>query len=188
MYLDTDVEILCENPFDKYEKYDNVLAFETARSIASGLFFWSKKNSELCQALIEPYNDMVFDTDNLPVNSFFNKPVIEEFFPTLKYNNQTQEMKNCLIISSVEYGALMKHYGTRSWCENLPKYKVSKDNWLKRVLRNPKIFETFENNKILRKILPLYTFLSYDLLDLGPIFYIKLKLNNRKANKKQGLK
>ena len=42
-YLDTDVEILQKDIFDKYRQYQNVFAFETERRINTGLFYGCEK-------------------------------------------------------------------------------------------------------------------------------------------------
>ena len=46
-YIDTDVEILTEGALDKYLDYKRVLAFETERRIATGLFFGCMSDDEL---------------------------------------------------------------------------------------------------------------------------------------------
>lgn len=182
VYLDTDVEILCDNPFDQYLLYQGVLAFDTARSIASGLIYISEPRARLTARFMDTYL-LDESQDHFRINSVMNKPVIQKEFPELKWNDHSQTIRNQYFMSTSEYSRLMKHYGTRSWCDDLPDYKVSGDMWLKRVLRNPAIFEKLEGNSIGKKVLPLYTFVSYDLLDLGPLFYIKrmyLKVKNRK--------
>ena len=50
VYLDTDVEILENSPFEKYLDYENIMAFENARSIATGLVFGGEKGCKLSQA------------------------------------------------------------------------------------------------------------------------------------------
>lgn len=182
IYLDTDVEILCEKPFDEYLYYDNVLVFETERSISSGLFFVAQKGSLLCQELLEPYQGCVYAKDNEIVNSMMNKPIFKKFLPGLQWDGKKQVINNNCIMGTSEYGKLMRHHGMRSWCDNLPSYKVSKDNKLKRLLRNPKIFTWMESKKVWCKMIPIYEFLAYDLLDLGPFYYFKrlaLKLKRK---------
>lgn len=76
----------------------------------------------------------------------------------------------------------MRHYGTRSWCDNLPENKISGFWKLKKFLRNPKFFAFQENKKLLKKTVPIDTFMVYDLLDLGPVYYLKraiLKIRNK---------
>lgn len=178
VYLDTDVEILAETPFEQYLNYNVVMCFENARGINTGLFFAAEKGSHLCIRFLEPYMTTHYTKESQMVNTAMNKPVIREFLPELKWNGETQRFQDTYIIGCEEYGRFMKHHGTRSWCDNLPPYNVSKDSALKSVLRKPEIFERLEHNRIGRRILPVYTFLSYDLLDLGPMFYIKLFYNN----------
>ena len=79
----------------------------------------------------------------------------------------------------------MKHHATRTWCDNLPKAKINEANKLMRTMRNPRIFEKLESNKAGRKILPFYTFVAYDLQDLGALYFIKLNFNKMKAKMKK---
>lgn len=182
VYLDTDVEILTERPFDSYIDYCNVMCFENARGINTGQFFACEKGAELCRRFLEPYQKCHYTRETQLVNTQMNEPIIRELLPNIKWNGHSQSFavdgKRILIMGCEEYSGLMKHYGTRSWCENLPEYSVSKDNWLKRRLRKPERFEKLESSAFGRRILPIYTFLSYDLLDLGPVFYVKLFYNN----------
>lgn len=173
VYLDCDVEVLREDPFGKYMSYKNVLVFETERAIASGLFFAAEQGSLLCEALLEPYHGISYCKEKEVVNSMMNKPVLVKELPALQWDGRQQLIEGSCIMGIAEYGELMHHHGMRSWCDNLPSYKVSKDNKLKRILRNPKIFARLENGRILRKLVPVYEFLVYDLLDLGPVYYFK---------------
>lgn len=176
IYLDTDVEILCKNPFEKYLQYDCIMSFENARNIASGLIYGSFPKMQLGEQLLEPYLKIHYSKETELVNSKMNYPIFNQEFPTLKWNGKTQIVENTIIIGCEEYAKQMRHYGTRTWCENLPEYHISKPGPLKIFLRNPVLFEKMENNNILKKILPIYTFLIYDLLDLGPMYFIKLQL------------
>lgn len=181
IYLDTDVKILEDNVFDQYLLYKNVLVFDNERSIASGLFCASIKNSELLESFLECYKNIHFDCKKMKTNTAMNKPVIKKYFPTLKWNAETQIINNTYIMSPGEYNLIMKHYGTRSWLENNPGYVVTKDNKLKKILRSPKIFECLDRTKLGRKVIPIYEFISYDLLDLGVLYYIRriiLKIKN----------
>ena len=180
IYLDTDVEIVYENPFDKYLRYEFVVAFENARSIASGLICGCVKNSHLCNSLLEPYLQIGYSKETELVNSKMNYPIFKQNFPNLIWDGTTQIFENTIVIGCEEYGKAMIHHGTRTWCDNLPEYKLSKPGKLKNVLRNPKVFEKMENTTFLRKLLPIYTFCAYDLLDLGPVYFIKLQIVKRR--------
>ncbi len=183
IYLDTDVEILCERPFDAYLDYDNVVVFETERAISSGLFFVAEKGSKLCRALLEPYQGCVYSKETETINSVMNKPIFANMLPGLEWNGKQQVIHNSCVMGTAEYGRLMKHHGMRSWCDDLPSFKVSRDNKLKRVLRNPKIFTRMESSRFFRKLVPIYEFAVYDFLDLGPIYYVKriwLKMKSKR--------
>lgn len=182
IYLDTDVEVLKKDVFNKYLEYENVLVFDNERSIASGLFLAAKLNSSLIEKFLDCYIKEEFDKNRVKTNTTMNKPVILDMFPELIWNASTQVINNNMIMSPGEYNCIMKHYGTRSWLDNNPGYKLTKDNRLKRLLRNPKIFQRLGESSIGNKLLPIYEFISYDVLDLGLIYYIKrlgLKIKNR---------
>lgn len=173
VYLDTDVELLVDNPFDKYLKYTNILAFENERCINTGGFFGTEKESRLCTDLLNSYINIHYSKEQEIVNTQMNKPILVAKFPTLKWNGKEQEMKDTLFIGVKEYGKLMKHYGIRSWCDNLPEYTLSKDNKIKKILRNPIIFEKMEKTRIGKKIAKMYEFMVYDFLDMGVCYYLK---------------
>lgn len=178
IYLDTDVEIISASPFDNLLNYRNVLVFENMRAIATGLCYACEKHSDLCQRMLETYSNSDFSIETMLVNTKMDRPVIKATFPELLWNDESQEIRNSFFMSSKSYASIMKHHGTRTWCDNLPKYKVSKDTWLKRKLRNPSIFDFLEglNNKCW---LSIYTFISFDLLDMGIIYFIKLRLRKK---------
>ena len=181
VYLDTDVEILAMNPFDAYLHYDAFLAFDTERSIASGLCLGGERGSLLCQKLLAPYLETHYTKKTETVNSMVNKPVFQKEFPLLRWNGKTQTHENTCFLGMEEYGRLMKHYGTHSWCDNLPEHKISGFWKLKKFLRNPEWIAFLESRPILKKIAPIYIFFVYDFFDLGPLYYIKriaLKLKN----------
>jgi len=172
IYLDTDVEILKENALDFCMPFSHVFAFENARSIASGLIMTGEKDSPIFQKLLEPYLDTA-SNEGYRTNTSMNESVLLKEYPTLKKNNQDQVIGHTLFISSERYAQLMKHYGTRSWLGDFPAYKLKKVPGFVLKLRNPAIFEALESRKIGRRIEPLYTFMVYDLFDLGIGVFIK---------------
>lgn len=185
IYIDTDVEILKENPFENYLCYDGVMAFANEQVINTGLVYMCTKNDPVCEAMRDAYDEIKFNKSKLITCPTMNAPIIKRFFPELEWNNVTQHCKNYLFISAEEYNPLMKHYGTRTWCAYLPKkYKIKPENKLTKFLRKPEIFKFMENNRVLKKAVPLYTFMVYDLLSMGPIFYIRLNLNKIKIKMK----
>ena len=151
-----------------------------------GSFFATQPDSTLCKSFLKPYVEGHFSKESYLVNTKMNEPVICALLPNLRWNGETQVFDGVYIIGCEEYAAMMKHHGTRSWADNLPECTISKMNWLKRLMRKPEIFERLERSKIGRRILPIYTFLAYDLQDLGPMFFIQvnyIKLKNRLCRK-----
>lgn len=173
IYLDSDVEILQADPFGPYLEYDNILVFETERAVNSGLFMGAKKGSEMCRQLLQPYLENTYSKEGEIINSMMNKPIIQSFFAGMQWNGLQQVINNSCLMGIAQYGQMMKHHGMRSWCDNLPSFKISKDSKLKRKLRNPKIFAWMEKKKGFRKLVPVYEFMVYDLLDLGVFYYFK---------------
>lgn len=182
VYLDTDVELL--KPLEEKLLERTFFIFENGRTIATGLGMGTVKNNETVKALLDNYRSTHFETDNITVNAVMDKPVFVRLFPTLEWNNTDQIVNGVYFMSSGTYGQKMKHYGTRSWAD-IPEYKVSGDMKIKRILRNPTVFKKLESSAMGRKVLPIYTFLAYDLLDLGPLFYVKLLLKQFGKNSKK---
>lgn len=178
VYLDTDVELLKYDPFEKYLMYDNILVFENGRGIASGLFYGTVCGSCLCREMLEQYKEIHY-TSEKQMNTSMNKPVFKKAYPTLEWNGKTQIFGNDYIMGCEEYSSFARHYGTRSWCHNLPEYSVRTPNWIIRKLRNPKIFQWLERFSRLGMILKVYQFAVYDLYDLGLEYYIKRNRRKR---------
>ena len=109
-------------------------------------------------------------------------PIFKEIFPNIRWNAQTQIHNKTIIIGCLEYSNCMKHWGTRSWCDNLPDFQVHTPGKIRLLLRNPKCFEILENS-CLKKLVPTYEFLVYDFFDLGLLYFLKrllLKFWNKK--------
>lgn len=183
VYLDTDVEVLSQNPFDEWLVFDNFFVFDTERTIATGLCFGGGKKSALCIKLLKPYLNIQAFPQKPKVNSMMNKPVFVSEFPQLIWNAKNQIIGNIFFCGHDEYSKRMKHYGTKTWCDNLPNYRISKIYRLKKVLRRPKNFEFLEKNKFFWRLVPIYEFVVYDFLDLGITYYIKrtfIKLRSKR--------
>lgn len=98
----------------------------------------------------------------------------------LKWNGKTQIIGNNYIMGFLEYDKIMKHYGTRSWMQGLPNYSVRTPNWVIKKLRSPSIINKLEANIRLKTMARMYEVIVYDLYDLGPLHFIKLKIYKRK--------
>ena len=88
-----------------------------------------------------------------------------------------------MILGTSEYAKIAKHHEAGTWLET-SKYvnRKYKDFWIKRFLRDPEKFDFIEKH-FNKKIVGLYTFLVYDLLEYGGIYYLK-KLLLRGRNKR----
>lgn len=176
-YMDTDVEVFDSGAIDCYLDYENVLVFENKRRINTGVFCGCEKGFKFFKDLLVPYKGLSYNGEYGQINTTLNTPIIKETYPKLEWNDTTQTFGNTIIISSNEYGKTMKHYGEHTWLDNKVQYKVSSNNGFKKFLRNPKIFKKLENSRLL----PMYEFMVYDLLDVGIIYFIKRKFSKKKS-------
>lgn len=184
IYLDTDVEITVDNPFNELLEFENLLVFENERGINSGLCYACEKGSLLCNELLKAYWNIHFPGNKPLLNTQMNKPIFVALYPGLKWNGQKQTFGKTCFLGVAEYLKIMQHYGTKTWCDDIPEYSLSGESWLKKALRNPNIFEHLEKSSVGKKLIPLYEFLSYDLLDLGPFYFIKRKWLQLKGHHK----
>ena len=136
--------------------------------------------SELCKKMLLCYCEKSFSNFQQKVNTHINKLVICNYFSMLKWNGKTQIIGNNYIMGFLEYDKIMKHYGTRSWMQGLPNYSVRTPNWVIKKLRSPSIINKLEANIRLKTMARMYEVIVYDLYDLGPLHFIKLKIYKRK--------
>ncbi len=178
-YLDTDVEILQKDIFDKYRQYQNVFAFETERRINTGLFYGCERNTAILHDFLQCYESMTFKGGFTQINTTLNMPVLEKYYPELIWNNQTQILSGTCFLGMNEYGKIMKHYAMHSWLDNKTAFKIGKETRLKKALRNPKIY-AFLKKHFGNRAVNVYEFFSYDLLDMGVWYFIRRKFNKKK--------
>lgn len=177
VYLDTDVELLA--PIDELVQQDAFYIFETERNIATGLGFGAAAGHPTVTAMLRYYEGRSFlkngkpDLTPCPAN---NTEMLLTVCPSLVRNGCHQVAGDVLVLSQGDYSRLMKHYGTASWTDNpnldQKRQHVYKDTRLKRFLRQPKRFDFIEKN-FGRKAVKIYTFLVYDLMEMGIGFYLK---------------
>ena len=177
IYLDTDIELREYDPFAPFLERDGLMAFETERTIATGLCFASCAGNPLLDALLEPYINKRFDPDNLKdsINSAMNMPVFSNYLHIEK-NGKHQVIQNNEILAVGVSNNFAFHYGTRTWTDN-PNLdaarKQYKNTWLKRALRAPEKFKFIEEKFGEGAILNIYTFIAYDLLENNPFYFMK---------------
>lgn len=182
IYLDTDVELLSKDPFSKFLIRDAFFAFENERAINTGMCLGTRANNQLILALLQAYEQKSFNAHRLnnEINTAINKPVFHEILG-VEWNDRTQIIDNTEIISTGKFNSFALHYGTRTWDPEQAKYtlnrKAYKDTKLKRFLRNPRYFKYIEDRFGEGRVLKFYTFLAYDLLECGLIYFTKRLIN-----------
>ena len=177
VYLDTDVELLA--PIDDLLDSGAFYIFETERHIATGLGFGAEAGHPTVVAMLRYYEGRSFLIDGKPDLTPCprnNTQMLLTVCPTLIRNGQHQQIQDVMILSRADYALLMMHYATASWTDspNLDMSKkryVYKDTRWKRFLKQPEKFDFIEKH-LGSKAVKVYTFLVYDLLDFGPLYYL----------------
>ena len=183
VYMDTDVELL--GPLDRFIENDAFYIFETDRNIASGLGFGAKAGHCSLKEMFTSYEGRHFfvkgkqDLSPCPAK---NTEALCSIYPDFRRNGKTQLLDGCLILSGGEYASFAHHHGTASWVEGNKGNHKFKDTKLKRFLRKPTRFDWIEKH-LGKKVTAIYTFLVYDLLEMGPMFYIKRLISKIKRDK-----
>lgn len=187
IYLDTDVELLRDDPFLDMLIRVAFFPFENERRINTGQCFGAEKECWFVDKLMDSYRVRHFDAENISAekNTLINRPVFCEVLK-VAWNDKHQIIQNIEIITTGMFGSFGKHYGTRTWDPEQAKYTLRnrkyKDTRLKRFLRQPKIFTWIEEHFGEGKVLKVYTVLVYDLLECGLLYYFKRLLRKiRKA-------
>ncbi|MFQ8630465.1 MAG: glycosyltransferase family 32 protein [Intestinibacter bartlettii] len=175
IYLDTDVELF--SSLDELLKYDAWFASDDIKYVATGLGFGAKKDNMLVKKMLEDYYIREFDVTPCPV---LNTKIIFDTVKDFKRTYDNQIIDNMLFLSSFGYAKYAKHYYTFTYGTEEQrkkhqerKQKCSPLKWkLRCKLRNPKLINYVEDNKD-KLISKIYTFLVYDLIDYGLMYYIK---------------
>lgn len=182
VYLDTDVELL--TPIEELLDSGAFYIFETERNIATGLGFGAEADHPTVRAMLGYYNGRSFlkkgkpDMTPCPAN---NTQMLLSVCPQMIRNGHCQQLGDVLLLSRDDYGRYMKHYGTALWTDapnldvNKPEYHY-KDTRLKRFLKQPTIFDFIEKH-FGAKTVKVYTFLVYDLMELGIGYYLRRIFN-----------
>lgn len=191
IYMDTDVELF--RSLEEYLKYDAVFFFQNHSQIATGLGFGAVKGNQLLKKMIDDYNETDFSLKKInqlacPVK---NTKVICGFLPMFEANSHTQLCDNMLFVDYDTYYSGARHYGEFSWRDEeqneLLKYaKKKRGFWrLRRILRSPEIFLFFDKLHM-KRVSQVYTFLVYDFIDQGALYWgmkVFYKIKNRIKNR-----
>lgn len=129
--------------------------------------------------MLDDYYDRHFidDKGNIIIQTCtdINTEVLIKKLPQLIINDTYQIIDNTVFITTGKYNLKAYHHGTSSWTDypktKLCKRKEYKDTRIKSMLRNYKI-QYFIRNNLGSKVLSVYTFIVYDLLENGLAFYI----------------
>ncbi len=176
IYLDTDVEL--KTGIEELRSFDAFFVFETDRNINTGIGFGAVAGHPSVKAMLEYYEDRTFvkngkmDMSPCPAkNTEALKACCNEF----NRNGKRQIFQRILVLSGCDYAYIAKHYSTGLWGLGMNAEDnafVFRDTKLKRLLRKPEYFDWIEDHLGMQAA-NIYTFLVYDFLDLGPMYYIK---------------
>lgn len=184
IYLDTDVELL--QGIDEFCKHDAWYAFETNLNINTGMGFGASQHHGSVKKMLDIYQDRHFikrgkmDFSPCPRG---NTEALKDWYPAFQRNGEPQEFDGVRVLSGAEYARYAKHHVTGTWGDGpITKKRAFKDTKFKRFLRKPEKYDWIEAH-LGKRAVGVYTFLSYDLLEMGPMYYIKRQM--RKLRKKR---
>lgn len=184
IYLDTDV--LLHHGIDDLLQYRCWLASDDVRYIATGLGFGAEKGNTLIQAMMNAYKNYEYPSGT---NVIRDTKIMERELPQWKKSDKSQIVSSgggILIIGLKDYGKYATHLYTYTWADEEAQRKreaeiINKKKnrigirlvWkIKCAVRSPKIIAYFDNKRG-SKSERIYTFLAYDFLDYGLIYFVK---------------
>lgn len=175
--MDTDVELL--ESLDAWMEQDAFFVFESNRNVASGLGFGAVKKHNAVKAMLDFYEGKHFvinDKIKMTPCPAGNTEALVGAYECFRRNGITQEFNGIRILSSSDYSQKAVHHGAATWVEGYEKKKIPyKETKLKIVLRNYKIFEFIEKH-FGKRVVTAYTFVVYDLLEMGIGYYCRRML------------
>lgn len=184
IYLDTDIEL--KDNLDEWLNYDGWFAFQYENTINTGLGLAGKKGNRIVKLLLDDYENRRFVDENgnivMQVCSDINTELLRKKLPELIMNNKDQIIENTLFLSADNYNLKAKNHGGLSWTDH-PKTEIQpekeyKNTRLKKFLRNYKI-QYYIKDHFNENIFKLYSFMAYDMLDNGLLYYIKRQIKKR---------
>ena len=181
-----DVDVLLHNSLDDFLEYDAWFAQDDVRYINTGLGFGAQKGHLLTGKLLDIRQSMDYVAQ---ICNFIDTPIIEKYLPNWIRAEHNQVTDGVLIVGYKDYPFYAKHLYTGSWGDKNTQHqrdaRIKSNNtfspgqmilWkLKCFLRQPKFNNYFLKRKgtFCEKV---YTFVVYDLLDCGIIYFLKLIL------------
>lgn len=176
IYLDTDVEL--KAPLNDLLENQAFFFFDVGNCIATGLGFGAVANNYLIQRMLDDYKSLSFSGDSSKKLTCpkINTQSIKNTFPDFQDENRTQMIDGHAFLSSYDYKHYGLHYYEFSWMSeedrNALKYQKKRRRFfkLRRIIRNPKIFDFFYKHN-LQRVAHIYRFFVYDFIDNGTIYY-----------------
>lgn len=181
IYLDTDV--LLHHCLDELLEYECWLASDDVRYINTGLGFGATPGHPLIKAVKDAYTTYQYPEGT---NVIRDSKIIETQLKYWKKSDRNQVIDDLLIIGLKDYGKYARHLYTYTWSDEKTQKKREEEiksgsnvTWCSKLLwkikclaRSPEIIAYFDTKRGSR-IEKLYTFLAYDFLDCGPIYFFK---------------
>lgn len=183
IYLDTDVELIrpLDDLVNSTSGSDTFFLFLNERFINTGLGFGSVANSPVIGYLLNNYLHMNFELKRglfKRVCTHIETEALEDYYGNqFKRNNENQVMDDgSVIISTTIWTKYSIHHGTGTWEEGERDHDIGVKHTrltdFKQIVRNPEYF-LWVRKHFGRKAEYIYEFLTYDLLDMGLLYFIK---------------
>ncbi len=182
IYLDTDV-LLKNRKIDALRQYKCWLASDDVRYVSTGLGFGAEAGHPLIKALLDAYLTYEYPSGT---NVVRDTKIIEQEIPSWVKSDKDQVIDGVLLIGLTGYGAYAKHLYTYTWADEQIYNKRTEqilhsgqpNKWavflwrIKCKVRNPKWIAFLDKHRgsLIERV---YTFCAYDLLDNGPMYFLK---------------
>lgn len=191
IYMDTDV--LLHNSIDELLKYDCWLASDDIRYIATGLGFGACKGNRTIRYLLDGYAAYSYPAK---ANVDLDTARLHQLWNVWSFPENSQMIDDTYVVGRADYPKYACHLytnmgvflseehveqrrlaimeqldGERTWSlKQMAKYKLG------RMVRSPKLIAYIEKHKT-SFVGKTFTFIIYDLLDNGPVYFIKRVIN-----------
>lgn len=183
VYLDTDVELLqpLDDLLQETDYAKTFFCFHNERFIGTGYGFGSVAKAPAIGYLLNNYVKMNFDIKR----GIFNKvctqietEALEEYYEgNFKRNDQNQVMiDGTIMLSTGVWNRYSVHYGTGTWVDGGREKNIiiKHQNFIriKEKIRKPEYF-LWVRKHLGRKAEYIYEFVTYDLFDMGFMYFFK---------------
>lgn len=183
IYFDTDVELL--EPLDRLleetKGATTFFWFHNERFIGTGYGFGGVKRSPVIGFLLNNYLKMEFDLKSGVFNKVCTQietEALEDYYKgQFKRNNRNQIINDgTIMLATGIWNRYLIHYGTGTWGAGGRKHniEIKHQNFfkIKEKIRNPEYFLWIRKH-MGRKAEYIYEFLTYDLVDMGFIYFFE---------------